>query len=300
MSSVVVDDVLEEIFNNLVESKRYSRYKSSELCHIYHCCLVNRKWCKIAIPILWRQPFTISRLQSLTVVIILLSSLDKDKRKDLSSYGIVLPHSISVLFPYFSFLKYLNYSAFLSAVQDYCESFVKRAEKDVSMMTLVLLKYFFEIEVRLLRLTIHTKPSSNYKELVHDQTRWRIENSLHVGTLHSFLPIVKHIDTLRISGVGIGANVLLHSIESWSSSLRHIIFTRVNFYTCQNWTGLAFCRNLKVLEFINCHGITQMMAIPITEAKFANLQKVIVRDSSCAEGVDLLRKWAANLEVFET
>src|SRR4051794_29232575 len=91
------EDVLLLIFEELQNDKK----------SLYSCLLVNRTWCKITIPILWKNPLKFCNSKVLLNVI--LSNLSKESRDILKNKEIDLFTEIhQPLFNYISFWRYLN------------------------------------------------------------------------------------------------------------------------------------------------------------------------------------------------
>src|ERR1043166_2304252 len=69
--------------------------------------LVNRTWCKIIIPFLWRNPWRYLKLEALLLVIIL--HLSNETKETLKSLGInLLITQQKPTFNYISFIRYLE------------------------------------------------------------------------------------------------------------------------------------------------------------------------------------------------
>jgi hypothetical protein len=87
------------------EILKYLRYDFSTL---YSCILVNRLCCRIAIPLLWEDPFSIPT-ENYNFIRIYLCNLNDDDKTKLNEYGIdknLFPSN--TLFNYPSFIKCLN------------------------------------------------------------------------------------------------------------------------------------------------------------------------------------------------
>ncbi|RIB23746.1 hypothetical protein C2G38_799856 [Gigaspora rosea] len=89
-------ELMENILNNLKNDPN----------SLYLCALVSRHWCKMAIPILWQNPFSYQKFLFISEY---FSSLDEDEIYILKEYGINLEISRK-LFNYAKFLKGLNLS----------------------------------------------------------------------------------------------------------------------------------------------------------------------------------------------
>ncbi|CAG8452778.1 10223_t:CDS:2 [Ambispora gerdemannii] len=112
-------DILREIFENLVESSKFSSIiSSSDNKNLFNCLLVNRLWCRTAVSILWRQPFHDHGYKAITVY---FQCMDKRERKAVQKRGFQLPPiKKDTVFNYPSFLLGLNYRWFLNSVEEWC------------------------------------------------------------------------------------------------------------------------------------------------------------------------------------
>ncbi|CAG8453263.1 125_t:CDS:2 [Ambispora leptoticha] len=123
MDVLNLPDILTEIFENLVESSKFSSIISdkSDNKDLFNCLLVNRLWCRTTVPLLWRQPFQPTREHGYKAIGIYFQCMDKKDRKTIQKRGFQLPPiKIAPVFNYPSFLIGLNYRWFLNAVEDWC------------------------------------------------------------------------------------------------------------------------------------------------------------------------------------
>src|SRR5688500_8387352 len=93
---------LPELINKIIQ------HFQNDFSTLHSCILVNRLWCRLAIPLLWEDPFSIHINNNTFIGIYLLNFNDDDKAK-LNEYGIdidILPPNI--LFNYPGFIKCLD------------------------------------------------------------------------------------------------------------------------------------------------------------------------------------------------
>ncbi|RIB18118.1 hypothetical protein C2G38_2245980 [Gigaspora rosea] len=69
---------------------------------LFSCLLVNRKWCRIVVPILWSK---LDTFKSRKLIRICLLSLNAEETKQLLPFKIMLPNGPKPLFEYSSFIK---------------------------------------------------------------------------------------------------------------------------------------------------------------------------------------------------
>ncbi|KAG9294335.1 hypothetical protein G9A89_001840 [Geosiphon pyriformis] len=183
-------DILSEIFENLVDSAKFNSIinSTSDHKHLFNCLLVNRLWCRIAVSILWRQPFKPEKDHGYKAILVLLKCMDKKERKAIQNRGFKLePVKQEPCFLYPSFLIGLNYRWFLNSVEIWCYKtpvkpqsgllkFFKTAKpgkvaetEDVVFILQKLLQLFVDKNVKLKRLCISSIPreaTDNKKYLV--------------------------------------------------------------------------------------------------------------------------------------
>jgi hypothetical protein len=89
---------LPELLNDVLQNL-YDDYKT-----LHSCILVNRLWCRSAIPLLWEDPFSIKFLKNYHFIEIYLHSLSEDDKIELNEYVIY-----NDLFPSNTLFNYSNF-----------------------------------------------------------------------------------------------------------------------------------------------------------------------------------------------
>jgi hypothetical protein len=95
---------LPELTNEIIEYFR-NDYKT-----LHSCILVSRLWCRLAIPLLWEDPFSIPT-ENYNFIGIYLRYLNEDDKIKLNRYGnndLIPSNMLSTLFNYPSYIKCLN------------------------------------------------------------------------------------------------------------------------------------------------------------------------------------------------
>ncbi|CAG8459672.1 15688_t:CDS:1 [Funneliformis mosseae] len=88
-----------------------------DLCSLHSCLLVNRDWCRLVIPLLWSQPFELSKeTSSHKIVRTYISCLPKESKKRFRIGGIKLPDFTTTLFDYPIFLQKFDTQKFCHAL----------------------------------------------------------------------------------------------------------------------------------------------------------------------------------------
>ncbi|PKC55271.1 hypothetical protein RhiirA1_475917 [Rhizophagus irregularis] len=153
-SKIFSGDLPELIYNII-------KYFHNDYSTLYSCVLVNRLWCRIMIPILWENPFSIP-IKNYNVIDIYLHYLNDDLKTKLNEYKINKLFPSTTLFNYPMFLKYLNIYKIISSVEKWSETFktsqfsgefflIKDFKKFINMSLFII---FIENEVNLHTLEI--------------------------------------------------------------------------------------------------------------------------------------------------
>ncbi|CAB5192137.1 unnamed protein product [Rhizophagus irregularis] len=109
-----------KIFSDLPElTNEIIQHFRNDFSTLYSCILVNRLWCRLAIPLLWEDPFSKHDPKNYHYIEIYLSKLNEDDKAKFNEYGIKydLLRSNSTLFNYPSFIKYLNYGSIYRSIK---------------------------------------------------------------------------------------------------------------------------------------------------------------------------------------
>ncbi|CAB4426514.1 unnamed protein product [Rhizophagus irregularis] len=186
------------------------KYFQNDFSTLHSCVLVNRLWCRLAIPLLWENPFSIPT-KNYKFIEIYLHHLNDDLKTKLSMYNIDdnLFHS-NTFFNYPSFIKYLNILKVITSILNWLED-VFRTSKPYNRYSLLqgsifsfkklictsLFKIFIENEVKLYTLDIDISTISNYDPYYYDYFVLILQNpnfihniknlKLYVGSSSSFL-----------------------------------------------------------------------------------------------------------------
>ncbi|EXX57692.1 uncharacterized protein OCT59_026092 [Rhizophagus irregularis] len=111
-----------KIFSDLPElTYDIIKYFKNDFSTLHSCILVNRLWCRLAIPLLWENPFSIPN-KNYNFIIIYLHNLNGDLKAQLSKYKIddkLFPSN--TLFNYPTFLKYLYTQKIISSIKEWAK-----------------------------------------------------------------------------------------------------------------------------------------------------------------------------------
>ncbi|CAB4426610.1 unnamed protein product [Rhizophagus irregularis] len=135
------------------------KYFQNDYSTLHSCILVNRLWCRLAIPLLWENPFSIGT-GNYNFIEIYLNNLDNDLKTKLNEYKIInnsLPSNL--LFNYLKFLKFLNINTFILYVERWFEVAIKKntiaRPNNLTDICVPLFKIFIENEINLYTLEIN-------------------------------------------------------------------------------------------------------------------------------------------------
>ncbi|RGB39192.1 hypothetical protein C1646_812178 [Rhizophagus diaphanus] len=127
------------------------QYLQNDFLTLHSCILVNRLWCRLAIPLLWEDPFSKNRPKNYHFIDIYLNKLNEDDKTKLNEYGITFPSS--TLFNYPSFIKCLSTRTFSSSISYWIDnakdSKFNKDSKLSKFIFLSLIKIFIKNEASL-------------------------------------------------------------------------------------------------------------------------------------------------------
>src|SRR6266542_4190020 len=150
------------------------QYFRNDFSTLHSCILVNRLWCRLAIPILWENPFSIISRDNyycledhkIRFIDIYLHNLNDEEKIKLNEYGINFSFLSNTLFNYPNFIKHLKINEFIYAVEEWIKATVKieviQNSDSVRFIYKSLLKIFTENEANLYTLEINNHYNHSY------------------------------------------------------------------------------------------------------------------------------------------
>ncbi|PKY31406.1 hypothetical protein RhiirB3_448998 [Rhizophagus irregularis] len=272
------------------------KYFQDDYSTLYSCVLVNRLWCRLTIPLLWENPFSIPT-KNYNFIKIYLHNLNDDLKTKLNEYKI----NDNPLFNYPSFLKYMNIYKVISSVGEWwLEGTSKLGSKYFfqdnfrEIICMSLFKMFIENEVNLYTLEIDT-----YYNTYCDNVLGLIlqnPNFIHnIGNLKLFISnynentLIKnrisqlvnlHQNTkkilLRYNNLSLYQSLLL---SNCSNTLNTIIFYYVNFKGVDNLVKVFENLNaLKSVQIIYCYSLDNGFAQIINLTKPFKLKTLFISE----------------------
>ncbi|PKK68016.1 hypothetical protein RhiirC2_782803 [Rhizophagus irregularis] len=294
------------------------KHFQNDFSTLHSCILVNRLWCRLAIPLLWENPFSF-RTGNYNFIGIYLHNLNDNLETKLNN---VIDNSLpsNTLFNYPRFLKYLNIYNFISSVERY-ETAIRTSNPESRLylsdfkrlinMCVLLFTIFIENEVNLHTLEIEI--SSTYYNTCFDKILESILQStnfihnikylkLYISNYNEntviknrILPLIHSHQNLKKILIGDNylssyQSLLLSNDYNCSNTLNTIIFYYVNFKGLINLDKVF--EQLNVLESIHifhCSSLnTSFTQQIINLTKPFKLKSLFISEISQIESFQLL------------
>ncbi|CAB4426609.1 unnamed protein product [Rhizophagus irregularis] len=259
---------------------------------LYSCILVNRLWCRLAIPLLWENPFSIYAKNHNYIEIYLLYINDDLKTKFYKYKVINNSLTSSTLFNYPSFLKYLNTYEFIFSIQRWFGSPIKKVDfENISYLIdyyviidicVSLFTIFIENEVTLHTLEIESASiiyeaiyPSNILELILQNTNFihNIKN-LKLQIIDNNKYITQIIDSIS-------------QIINLQQNLKKILINRAGFLLCQS---------LFLSKDYNCSNTLNTIVFYYCDFKGINNLKTVFEQLNVLESVHIFYCNSLNTE----
>ncbi|EXX75703.1 hypothetical protein RirG_039570 [Rhizophagus irregularis DAOM 197198w] len=266
---------LPELTNEIIQHFR------KDFSTLHSCILVNRFWCRLAIPLLWESPFSIPTRNCHYIEVYLRHLNDEGKAK-FNEYGInndLL--SSNTLFNYPSFIKHLNISSIYFSIKEWVGTLViKNNEKLEKLVYRSLFEVFLENE--------------------------GILNSFEIVMFMNIIIMSQH--NLKIISFGSSNAILYHPFLSLknsncSNTLNTIIFDNIDFKNIITILKKVF-DHLNVLDSIHilyCDSLNSDFVQQIIKViKPFKLRSLFMKEILYIESLHLLlQKCGDYLENFE-
>ncbi|GBC33943.1 uncharacterized protein OCT59_019152 [Rhizophagus irregularis] len=241
---------------------------------LHSCILVNRLWCRLTIPLLWENPFSIST-GNYSFIGIYLHNLNDD----LKGYEIVELIPLNTLFNYSNFIKYLNIREFFSSVDKWVAIFKNSNPSKyntvfIKLVHKLLFKIFIENEINLYTLEIEIFTYSNEYlnnifELILQNTNFihniknlklfiyishfseNNENMLVKNHLSKIINLHQNLKKILLSydNIPLYQSLLLSKDYNCSNTLNTLVLYKINFNGIFNLNKIF--EQLNVLESVH-------------------------------------------------
>ncbi|GBB89575.1 hypothetical protein RclHR1_01630013 [Rhizophagus clarus] len=197
--SKLFSEDLPEITDEIIQ------YFRNDFSALYSCILVNRLWCRLAIPLLWENPF-LSLIENYCYIEIYLYCLNKYNKMIFCEYKIYKKLLASnALFYYPSFIKYLNTNSIYFSIERWVRatfSFLVEDqvfEKFNDIKRLFLRNPNFMSNIRNLRLIVSSLDIINAISLLKLlYSNCNSISSITFGFLSLFMDEILHIESLQL------------------------------------------------------------------------------------------------------
>ncbi|CAB4433265.1 unnamed protein product [Rhizophagus irregularis] len=294
---------------------------------LHSCILVNRLWCRIAIPLLWENPFSIPNRNYNKMIEIYLYNLNDDVKTKLNEYKII-NNSLSsrnIMFNYVKFLKYLNICRYMFYVEEWSVDATSTKHFEQNFMRLVhmsLFKIFIEngvnlrtLEIEIGTLDIHCYDYQNILKLILQNQNFihnignlqlniidNIENMVTINYVLQIIHLHQNLKKIKISNddESLYQPLLLSKNHNCSNTLNTIIFLYVEFKFI-NYLNEVF-EQLNVLEsvhIVKCSSLNNFIQQIINLTKPFKLKSLILYEVPQIETLQqLLQKSGNYLEIF--
>ncbi|RGB26492.1 hypothetical protein C1646_770365 [Rhizophagus diaphanus] len=212
------------------------KYFQNDYFTLHSCILVNRLWCRLAIPLLWGNSFSIptGNYKSIEVYLINLNDDFKTKFNENKIINNSLP--LNTLFNYPKFLKYLNIYKFIFSVEKWFEMTIRTIKPEnrlftvsdfIRLIDISLFKIFIENEVYLHTLEIEI--SDITLELLFQKSGDYLENfGYDFGFIYNLLfkqqllgLIIKYCNNIRFLDSCGNDDQIIHLVFNLIENIKH-------------------------------------------------------------------------------
>ncbi|PKY30541.1 hypothetical protein RhiirB3_447677 [Rhizophagus irregularis] len=224
------------------------KYFRNDYSTLHSCILVNRLWCRLTIPLLWEDPFSIPN-GNYNFIEIYLYNLNDYLKTKLNEYQIIdnllTPSSSSnnnTLFNYPNFIKYLNICKIIPCIEGWLESNERTSKfsnryyirylimESVSefkrFINISIIKLFIENEVNLNTLEIEISITDYYNTCADNILEIILQNP-------NFIKNIKNLKFSILSSNKLIKNRILQIINS-HQNLKRILLGYNNFSLYQS------------------------------------------------------------------
>ncbi|RGB31947.1 hypothetical protein C1646_763476 [Rhizophagus diaphanus] len=307
------------------------KYFRNDFSTLHSCILVNRLWCRLSIPLLWENPFSIP-IQNYNFIGIYLHVLnDELKAKLKEEYKIDDNlYSSNTLFNYPTFLKYLYTPKIISSIRKWSNNVIKNLNIENNSVTkfkrlilISLFKIFIENEVNIHTFEIQVSSYYYYDARLDDVLELMLQTpdffhniknlNLHfmssafahttqnlILQMINLLQNLKKISLLGFFIVPLYKSLLLSKDHNHSNTLNTIILYSINFGGITN-LDKAF-EQLNVLESIHiiyCTLDSNFIQQIINLTKSIKLKSLFLNEKLQFDDLlQLLQKYGDSIENF--
>ncbi|RGB32940.1 hypothetical protein C1646_789486 [Rhizophagus diaphanus] len=242
------------------------KYFKTDFSTLHSCILVNRLWCRLAIPLLWEDPFS-NYTGNYNFIEIYFHNLSGDSKTKLSEY--IINDNLSpsnTLFNYSKYIKHLNTLEFASSVEKWTIENLKFGNRYSNFICMSLFKIFIENEIELDNLDIEITNSNldDILELILQNVDFiqNIKNlNLYIcnygknmvtkDRVTRIVNLQRNLKEILLddNNIPLYQSLLLSDNSNCSNTLKMILFYNIDFRNISNLDKIF--ERLNVLEFIS-------------------------------------------------
>ncbi|EXX74640.1 uncharacterized protein OCT59_006907 [Rhizophagus irregularis] len=254
---------LPELMNDII------KYLQNDFSTLHSCILVNRSWCRLTIPLLWENPFSIPT-KNYNFIEIYLNNLNNKSKLKLNKYKInnnLLPSN--TLFNYPSFIKYLNTGSISFSIEKWFKTlkpesryFLQESNtflevKFKGLIWMLLLKLFIENEENLYNFDIEITDDSNI--YFEDFLELMLQNPNFINNIRNFKLYIE-INSLFINCRNMSIKNRISQMIDSHQNLKKIVlgYKSFPFYqslllsnNCSNSLNTIIFYNINFCDIIN-------------------------------------------------
>ncbi|UZO06293.1 uncharacterized protein OCT59_026622 [Rhizophagus irregularis] len=242
------------------------QYFRNDIPTLHSCILVNRFWCQIVIPLLWKDPFSMKNPKNFHFIELYLQKISEKDKTQLNRCGInnnVFPSN--TLFNYSNFIKCIN-------TQNMCSTIVNWVETNMTFacskgrIFLLLIKVFIENKAKLN--TFEIEIAYNY----------HISRKYFNSAFKLILQNPKFINNIKNLNLYFNEEILKHKLD--------YKFLKCFYYNC-NLISLLHIRFSKYESFSHNHMTIENQLSKIINSQ-KNLKKIVFAHSKYIYGAYIL------------
>jgi hypothetical protein len=165
------------------------QYFRNDFSTLHSCILVNRLWCRLAIPLLWEDPFSLEYPKNYRYIEVYLHNLNDNDKTQLDKYGISNDlFSSNILFNYPSFTHHLNTRKISDSIEKWVATIgifnYSTQTNYKKLLYRLLFRIFIEKEVNVHTFKVTMLSSEDY-EYFNDTTELVIQNPNFIYNIRS-------------------------------------------------------------------------------------------------------------------
>ncbi|PKY19229.1 hypothetical protein RhiirB3_432242 [Rhizophagus irregularis] len=270
---------LPELINKIIQYFHINDYKT-----LHSCILVNRLWCRVTIPLLWEDPFSIESPKNYRFIEIYLCFLNEDSKAKFDEYGIndnLLVPSNNTLFNYPSFIKYLDTDKIFYSIKYWVNTLVdKYNDKLIYIIYRSLFEVFIGNEGNIYSFKFKMSNNYDYMDLILQNPN-----------------LICNIRNLNLNGCAIQfQNIipLLKFLYSNCNSISSIIFDFNVYFSINNYSLIEKCLTQII---ISQHNLKKILFRIFSNLNLYN-PFLSLKNSNCSNTLNTIIFYSTNFKTI--